>query len=99
MSGGVSGSSAGVAVLAGPAQGGMAVATGQQPDINASGGHLILHELSGEYSYANPQSATKPIRPQPMRLSSRAPVRRYEPENWPYAPDLECQKDWDEASE
>ncbi len=48
--------------------------------------------------YANPATAA-PVVPQAIRQSSRQPVRRYSPEDWPYEPEADCQKDWDDAGE
>ncbi len=31
----------------------------------------------------------------PVRRSSRQPVRHYSAQDWPYAPEADCQRDWD----
>lgn len=49
-------------------------------------------------AYVNPATAPA-IVVQPIRRSSRQPVRRYSPEDWPYEPEADCQKDWDDAGE
>jgi hypothetical protein len=67
---------------------------------DASGPHLDTGERQRQRAllYANPATA-KPSLPRPIRRRSRRPVRRYRAEDWPYAPEADCQKDWDDAGE
>ena len=65
---------------------------------NCSNTGAHLEDLLPAADYANPASGMSLLGPAVRRSSSR-PVRAYDPEDWPYAPDEECQKDWDDAAE
>ncbi len=58
---------------------------------------LTSEDVRAALAYAADTVAHDASPPPPTRRSSRRPVRRYRAEDWPYGPEADCRKDWDEA--
>ncbi len=67
-------------------------------DIRAALAYAAGTGSGRPFPHANPVTA-EPLPPRAIRRSSRRPVRGYRAEDWPYAPEADCRKDWDDAGE
>lgn len=65
--------------------------------------HLMLEQIKDAlaYAYANREEMEKyAARDETQEfVAGRPVVRAYDPDDWPYPPEPDCQKEWDEAEE